>query len=523
MPRVRRLLVCLLLLGLALPAGAEGYSNGRLPASALSQAHTAGGFQVYLRHDAAARWNTMAHCAIRSGVDLSFNGTRSAYRPYSDQLYFWNLYRSGRGNLAAYPGTSNHGAGIAGDIGSASQRYVRARGGSLGWRKVEAFSEPWHWNYTGARGPPNPGADLQHPTLRIGSRGCLAPAVREVQRRVGFKSPSGVYGSLTAAAVRRFEDGRGWKQPDGVVTWSTWAALHSGTKARQGQAYLHLTRPHMAGADVLALQGQLNTRFREVGYRTRVELDSVFGPATHRAVVLFQRSREIRPATGVIGPATRQALRTPVARAAPTIPATSIKSSPTAPARPQLPRITINRASVHQDPRPTWGKPTDIVLHTTEGWYGSPTGGLTAASNYFAANPRKVSTHFTVDRLGQIARSVPEHRVANHAYGANATSIGIEQIGAASWTRAQWLARPQQLAAVAAIIAYEHGRYGVPLRRCVAGAKHSQRRAPYSITPVRVHGVCSHGQITVGRSDPGAGYPWDVVLRRAAALAGASG
>lgn len=35
------------------------------------------------------------------------------YRPYADQVRLYRLYKAGRGNLAAYPGTSNHGRGKA--------------------------------------------------------------------------------------------------------------------------------------------------------------------------------------------------------------------------------------------------------------------------------------------------------------------------------------------------------------------------------------------------------------------------
>jgi LAS superfamily LD-carboxypeptidase LdcB len=73
---------------------------------------------------------------------------RTAYRPFADQEYFWNLYTSGRGALAARPGTSNHGWGLALDLDldGAAQSWMREHGWQYGF--VESVPrEPWHWEY----------------------------------------------------------------------------------------------------------------------------------------------------------------------------------------------------------------------------------------------------------------------------------------------------------------------------------------------------------------------------------------
>ena len=108
-----------------------------------------------LRKDAAASWLAMrAYIGKKRGVWVCPTSVRTAYRPYADQEYFWNLYRSGRGALAARPGTSNHGWGIAVDLPSpAMQAAVRECGHQFGWeiRKgrlgSDAPSEPWHCTY----------------------------------------------------------------------------------------------------------------------------------------------------------------------------------------------------------------------------------------------------------------------------------------------------------------------------------------------------------------------------------------
>jgi hypothetical protein len=121
--------------------------NGRLPDSAL--AAIPGG---RLRKDAADAWLAMrAYIGKTKGVWICPTSVRTAYRPYADQEYFWNLYRNKGGALAARPGTSNHGWGIAVDLPTpAMQAAVRDHGHEFGWGirggrlGSDAPSEAWH-------------------------------------------------------------------------------------------------------------------------------------------------------------------------------------------------------------------------------------------------------------------------------------------------------------------------------------------------------------------------------------------
>ncbi len=124
--------------------------NGKLAASDL--AAIPGG---RLRADAAAAWLALrAHIGKEQGIWICPTSQRTAYRPLADQQYFWNLYKSGRGALAAVPGTSNHGWGIAVDLPTAAmQAGVRAHGHKFGWGirggrlSSDAPSEAWHCTY----------------------------------------------------------------------------------------------------------------------------------------------------------------------------------------------------------------------------------------------------------------------------------------------------------------------------------------------------------------------------------------
>ena len=117
-------------------------TNGQLPASAL--APIAGG---QLRKDAAAAWNSMNVEARKHGLELLPTGSMSSYRTFAQQQYLWNLYQSGRGNLAAFPGQSNHGEGIAVDVATPQMRaLLDSIGHKYGWAKEwsDAPSEWWH-------------------------------------------------------------------------------------------------------------------------------------------------------------------------------------------------------------------------------------------------------------------------------------------------------------------------------------------------------------------------------------------
>jgi hypothetical protein len=117
--------------------------NGRLPASDL--APIKGG---HLRKDAAAAFNAMNEEARRvCGIELRPTGSQSSYRDLAGQQHFWNLYQSGRGALAARPGTSNHGWGLAVDLATQQMRSCVDRiGDKYGWSKrtSDAPSEWWH-------------------------------------------------------------------------------------------------------------------------------------------------------------------------------------------------------------------------------------------------------------------------------------------------------------------------------------------------------------------------------------------
>ena len=101
------------------------------------------------------------HMAAKSkGVVIRIN---SGFRTVARQKYFWDLYKSGRGNLAARPGTSRHGVGTALDLNTncgrqtpgsipsqckSSQVYCWLINNAHKFNfKRTVANEPWHWEF----------------------------------------------------------------------------------------------------------------------------------------------------------------------------------------------------------------------------------------------------------------------------------------------------------------------------------------------------------------------------------------
>ena len=130
--------------------GWGGYSNGLIPVSNLCSI-TSGHM---LRCDAAAAYKRLA-----SSFKAKFGRTlciTDSYRSYASQV---DLYAR-KPSLAALPGTSNHGWGVAVDLcggiqsfGTTQYKWMEAHAGAYGWvhpawaRQGGTRQEPWHWEF----------------------------------------------------------------------------------------------------------------------------------------------------------------------------------------------------------------------------------------------------------------------------------------------------------------------------------------------------------------------------------------
>jgi hypothetical protein len=192
-----------------------------------------------LRKDAARAYNALNKFV---GGKLEHAGEGACYRPLGrqgdydrggpfTQWYAWGRYQAG-GNLAATPGQSNHGLGVACDFRGNGIALVKQYGEQFGWKKTEAFNEPWHYCYV-------PGsyaavdkysAVAPGETMRFGDNG---PGVVVLKKRLrvwrawplAWKIDGG-FGPRCDKQVKAFQKARGLK-PDGIVGPGTWKVLNS--------------------------------------------------------------------------------------------------------------------------------------------------------------------------------------------------------------------------------------------------------------------------------------------------------
>lgn len=185
------------------------YQNGKLPPEALSPI-----YQGQLAKECAAGWNAMNVEARSLGCQLYPTGSKSSYRTYDQQVELYNAYLNGTGNLAAVPGTSNHGMGTAVDLATTDMRSMVDRiGAKYGYSKSwsDAPSEWWHVVYqSGHYSGPDPGPS-----------GAGAPEPEEYAHISACLSATGVLHVFVEAA-----DGSLWYtyQSKGHTDWNGGAA-----------------------------------------------------------------------------------------------------------------------------------------------------------------------------------------------------------------------------------------------------------------------------------------------------------
>ncbi|GAB7038498.1 MULTISPECIES: M15 family metallopeptidase [Catenuloplanes] len=130
-----------------IPEDLAGYGNGRIPANALGQV---GGTGHKLWAPAAEKLTQMISDAKAQGVTI---GITDSYRPYEEQVDL--VRRKGlysQGGLAAKPGTSDHGWGMATDLdlNAKALSWMRQNAGKYGFEE-DTPREPWHWGFKPAK------------------------------------------------------------------------------------------------------------------------------------------------------------------------------------------------------------------------------------------------------------------------------------------------------------------------------------------------------------------------------------
>lgn len=125
------------------PEEYRALGNGRIPRELLAPVADTG---HYLWPPAARALTDLIAAAAAEGV---YVGITDSYRPYEVQVSL--VERKGlysEGGLAARPGTSFHGWGVAVDLvlDGAAQRWMRQRAVAYGFVE-DVPREPWHWHF----------------------------------------------------------------------------------------------------------------------------------------------------------------------------------------------------------------------------------------------------------------------------------------------------------------------------------------------------------------------------------------
>jgi hypothetical protein len=205
-----------------------GYANGRIPADVLCPPEFAPGHM--LRCDAAERLTALSARFEREfGYPIPLT---DSYRSYAMQI----AVKDTKPHLAAIPGTSNHGWGLAIDLddpiaGGSSPEYVwlRLHAPDYGWDNPSwaqldgAKPEPWHFEFFAAGSIPNR---------------AISPS------DVGTWAPTGVANPdfLSTAAQRRAGDG-----PASGGSTGTRSSADDGVPAATGGSSAKPTEPVREG------------------------------------------------------------------------------------------------------------------------------------------------------------------------------------------------------------------------------------------------------------------------------------
>jgi len=214
-------------------------NNGKLKPNKLSPISGGG----RLRNDAARSWNAFANMMKKKhGFNVQVT---DSYRPLGkpgdasrgvwSQWAAWEKYQAG-GNLAARPGTSNHGFGTALDLPPATVDAVRKYGDAFGWNHAhtDAPSESWHHLFLPSQAHKDVIARWStDPVIKQGSKGPATKTLKTLLKKHGywptvFPIVEG-FGSRTTAQVKKFQKAYGLR-PDGFVGLSSWKALRGPVK-----------------------------------------------------------------------------------------------------------------------------------------------------------------------------------------------------------------------------------------------------------------------------------------------------
>jgi hypothetical protein len=140
------------------------FKNGEVPKSEMKKVTGYPGYgsagSGLMHKSVADKFQSMLDAAHKDGHGIGINDT---YRTYADQVYM----KQTKGYLAATPGTSNHGYGLAADVNytNAGYKWLWANAGKFGFKPLKGWglspntpdkAEAWHWENLDGSGTASP-------------------------------------------------------------------------------------------------------------------------------------------------------------------------------------------------------------------------------------------------------------------------------------------------------------------------------------------------------------------------------
>jgi zinc D-Ala-D-Ala carboxypeptidase len=125
------------------PTDLAVHGNGRIPRTSLAEVGTTG---HRLWAPAGQALEALMAAAARDGIQIGITDSYRSYDAQVDVAQRKGLYS--QGGLAAEPGTSPHGWGLAADLDldDRAQAWMRTNAGRFGFVE-DTPREPWHWVY----------------------------------------------------------------------------------------------------------------------------------------------------------------------------------------------------------------------------------------------------------------------------------------------------------------------------------------------------------------------------------------
>lgn len=151
-----------------------------------------------------------------------------------------------------------------------------------------------------------------------------------------------------------------------------------------------------------------------------------------------------------------------------------------------------------------------ICIHTTENPF---TSAALAVADY-QINSRTGSYHRLVDDAGQIVLCNTDDWITwSTGNQGNDVLLHVSAVAYAASTREQWLAHPRLLDGIAKVVAHWATLHAIPLVKLTDHQLMAGQRGIVGHAETRIWGGTDH-------TDPGAGFPYDIIITKAKAIIG---